>query len=137
MKRIYVILAILLAVLISAGSIFAEETEPYQKKTVFMFVQNVHDGTFIPVPHEDNLYILTLKDVAPQTIYFSDRSERIVGQAPIQKFLDGLNFSADNPPNAAIQILEGKEDADVVMVELFPCLLITVQMPGCIAFTRM
>ena len=44
--------------------------------------------------------------VAPQTIAFSDRPERIVVQAPMQQFLDGLGFSVENPPNAAIEILE-------------------------------
>ncbi len=118
-KKLYVAVAVLLAVFISVSSILAQETDFEQKKTLFMFVQNAHDGTFVPVPHEDNLYILTLNGVALQTIYFSGRPERIVGQTPMQKFLDGLNFSADNPPNAAVQILEGKEDADVVVVELF------------------
>jgi len=84
-----------------------------------MFVQSARAGSFTPVTGEDNLYTFTLSDIAPQTIYFSDRPERIVGQAPMQEFLDGLCFSHDNPPNAAIVILEADEGMDVVVVELF------------------
>ena len=44
--------------------------------------------------------------VSPQTIAFSDRPERVVGQEPMQKSLDGLGFSPENPPNAAIEITQ-------------------------------
>jgi hypothetical protein len=37
----------------------------------------------------------------------------------MQKFLDGFCFSSENPPNAAIEILEGNESEDVLVVELF------------------
>ena len=37
----------------------------------------------------------------------------------MQKFLDGFCFSSENPPNAAIEILEGNESQDVIVVELF------------------
>ena len=37
-----------------------------------------------------------------------------MGQAPVQKFLNGFNFSPRMPPNAAIEILERDEEDDVI-----------------------
>ncbi|WP_228369519.1 hypothetical protein [Methanothrix harundinacea] len=101
--------------------VLAEETEELQreKNVTFMFVQTAQSGILIPVEGVDNLYTLTLMGVAPQTIAFSDRPERIVIQAEMQQFLDSLAFSAENPPNAAIEILDADEDEDVAVVELF------------------
>ena len=110
------------AVLLStafAGDVKKEESQALEKPVRYMFVQSAHSGSFVPVEGKENLYILILKGVSPQTIAFSDRPERVVGQVPIQKFLDGLSFSRLNPPNAAIEILEGNEDGDVIVVELF------------------
>jgi hypothetical protein len=113
--------------------VLAEETEELQpennvtsemnvtpeKNATFMFVQNAQSGSLIPVEGEENLYKLTLMSVSPQTIAFSDRPERIVVQVPMQRFLDGLRFSRENPPNAALEILDADEDEDVAVVELF------------------
>lgn len=118
-RKVFVAITVLLVALVSTSPIVAEETQAVEKLASFMFVQTAHTGSFTPVTGEDNLYTLTLNDIAPQTIYFSDRPERIVGQAPMQQFLDGLCFSQDNPPNGAIVILEADEGMDVVVVELF------------------
>ena len=144
-KKTVVVMAVLLVVaLVSVSSIIAvskeaddtgtsnnssaltgnettqNETEEAQavNKSSFMFVQTAHSGSLVPVEGEDNLYILTLEDVSPQTICFSDRPERVVVQAPMQKFLDSLCFSPENPPNAAIEILEGDEEMDVAVMKL-------------------
>jgi uncharacterized membrane protein len=88
------------------------EVEPSKENPVrYMFVQSAHSGSLIPVEGEMN-YTLTLEGVAPQTIAFLDRPERVVAQVSMQKFLDGLGFSPENPPNAAIEILEGDEEGD-------------------------
>jgi len=76
-------------------------------------------ATLIPVDGEDNLYTLTLVGVSSQAIAFSDRSERVVVQVPMQKFLKGMCFSPENPPNAALEILEADDEADEAVVELF------------------
>jgi len=146
MKKGYVVIAVLLVALVStsyvicasqegSGSVNSDQiavqsnnetlpgnndTEQAVEKPVrYMFVQSAHSGSFIPVEGEENLYTLTLEGVSPQTIAFSDRPERVVEQVPMQKFLDGLGFSPKNPPNAAIDILEGNESQDVMVVELF------------------
>ena len=141
-KKVFAVIAVLLVALVSMSSIIyasqegnvnvksdltaaqsgnetqQEDAEAEEKPVRYMFVQSAHSGSFVPVEGEMN-YTLTLEGVSPQTIAFSDRPERVVGQVPMQKFLDGLGFSPENPPNAAITILEGNESEDVLVVELF------------------
>ena len=135
-KKVFVVIAVLLVALVSTSSIIyasqegnanakAQNTNETQQEDAeaeeearYMYVQSAHSGSFVPVEGEEN-YTLTLEGVAPQTIAFSDRPDRVVGQVPMQKFLDGLGFSPENPPNAAIEILEGNESEDVLVVELF------------------
>jgi len=133
-KKVFVVIAVLLVALVSTSSIIyasqgesenvaqsSNETQPEEaeeKPVRYMFVQSAHSSSFVPVEGEENLYSLTLEGVSPQTIAFSDRPERVVGQVSMQKFLDGLGFSPKNPPNAAIEILEADEEEDVMVMEL-------------------
>lgn len=68
----------------------------------FLFVQTARSGTWAPKAGENGVYTLTLTDTPDQTVYFSDRPARVVGVAPLQQFLDGLGFSPQNQPNAAL-----------------------------------
>lgn len=97
----------------------------------FLFVQTATSGSFTPNPNAGTPvangtpvasggadYLLTLEGHTGGTIYFSDRPERIFGDAPTQKFLDGLGFSPNNPPNAAIVTHGDDGTEDVLVVEL-------------------
>ena len=84
----------------------------------FLFVQTFRDGTFAPKAGEDGVFTLTLNGGTGHTVYFSDRPERLVGTVPTQAFLDGLGFSADDPPNAAL-VAQTEAGEDVLVVELF------------------
>lgn len=79
----------------------------------FLFVQVASSATWAPKPGADGIFVLTLAHQDGQTIFFSDRPERIVGSAPTQTVLDGLGFTPADPPNAAI--VAGEE---VLVVEL-------------------
>lgn len=64
---------------------------------------------------------LAIEGVAPQTLMFSDRPERMTGDAPTAKFVEFWTTGKDDfqkdPPNATISTLvNGK--ADLVVVEL-------------------
>lgn len=112
-----------------AGSAAAQEATPATQeatpvagaatstKTIYLFAQPFDSGTWSPNPGEPGTYLLTLKGDVGQTVYFSDRPERIFGLAPTQQFLDGLGFSPTNPPNAAI-IAEAHGDEDQLIIEL-------------------
>jgi hypothetical protein len=83
----------------------------------FLFTQSFTSGTWAPKAGEDGVYVLTLTGGPDQTIYFSDRPERIVGTVPMQQFLDGLGFTPDNPPNAAL-VAQTDDGEDVLVIEL-------------------
>ena len=88
-----------------------EELEAEQS----MFVQTANamtsDGT-----------TLTLKEVTPSTLYFSDRPKRIVGHMTTADFVDlwaeGDNSFEEDPPNAVLAFLEPGDEApeDAVVV---------------------
>ena len=72
-----------------------ELNETEMNRTTFIFIQEGTGGTF--VKDESGNYTLTITGVVPYTIYFSDRPERVVGFAPMDKFLDGFCFARDHP----------------------------------------
>ncbi len=91
-------------------------TEGVGKTTSYLFVQNAASGTF--TSNGDETYTLTMNGVSSQTIYFSDRPKRDAGQIDMQTYLNSGCFDNANPPNAAIDVLNGEEGSDVVIVEL-------------------
>jgi hypothetical protein len=64
-------------------------------------------------------YTLTLELGTGQTVYFSDRPDRIVGTHSTLQFLEGLEFVPDDPPNAALVVETSPGGTDVAVVELF------------------
>jgi len=109
---------LVLGIGITASGLFAEEPKGKAAKNFFMFVQSAKSGELISVEGKSDTYVLTLYEISPQVIYFSDRPERIVGHAEMAKFLKGLGFSDKNPPNAAIQLLAANQQQDTIVVEL-------------------
>ena len=65
---------------------------------------------------------LTLKDITPSTLYFSDRPKRIVGHMTTVDFVglwaEGDNNFEEDPPNAVLSFLESGDEGpkDVVVV---------------------
>lgn len=84
-----------------------------------LFVQSFQAGSIEPKAGEEGRYTVTLDHGLGETIYFSDRPERIVGSFPTDKFLDWLGFTPDNPPNAAILTDNGDGETTLAVVELF------------------
>ena len=82
----------------------------------FIFVQEGSSGSF--VNDSSGNYTLTMNDVVPYTMYFADRPARDVGLAPMDKFLKGFGFEANNPANAAIVLPDENETSDMVVVML-------------------
>jgi len=69
---------------------------------------------------------LTLNGVAPTTLMFSDRPQRVTGHVPTEEFLDawsdGDDSFANDPPNAVLSIFSEDEVNDVVVVLKDPAL---------------
>lgn len=89
------------------------------KKIEFLFVQTYQSGTISPIDGEAARYSLSLEAGSGQTIFFSNRPDRITGAAPTPQFLDGLGFFDDNPPNAALVFEAAPGNTDVAVVELY------------------
>lgn len=98
-----------------------EVTDP-----AFMFVQSFEQGTLTPKAASTSAtpeanpapYTLTLANGLGETIFFSDRPERIVGTVATPRFLDALGFTPDNPPNAAVVADRGDGTQDILVIEL-------------------
>lgn len=110
----------------AAGYAAAQEATPDAGPTTdelahgpqMLFVQSFRSGTITPKEGSDR-YELTLESGNGQTIYFSDRPDRVVGTNDTPDFLDGLGFMEDNPPNAAVIVETGPDTRDIAVVELF------------------
>lgn len=84
-----------------------------------LFVQAFQSGSIAPKDGADGRYTLTLEQGHGQTIFFSDRPDRIVGAQPTEQFIDILGFSDDNPPNAALIVENSAGEPDIAVLELF------------------
>lgn len=84
-----------------------------------LFVQPFNGGTWLPAEGGDGLFTLTLTGASAQTVYFSDRPDRIFGLAPMQQFLDGLGFTPVDPPNAALVADADDGGQQILVIELF------------------
>lgn len=84
-----------------------------------LFVQSFESGSIAPREGAEGRYTVTLDHGLGQTVYFSDRPDRIVGATPTGQFLDGLGFPPDNPPNAALVVETASGETDLAVVELF------------------
>lgn len=65
---------------------------------------------------------LTIENVTPQTIMFTDRPQRMSGDIATQRFIDdwgaGQNNFQDDPPNASLAVLVGDDEEQISVVEL-------------------
>lgn len=90
------------------------------EEPLFMFVQVADD-----LKVDDAAKTFRLVDVGQQTVFFSDRPDRIAGHLKMDKYLDEWtekagkdNFSA-NPPNATLSVYEpGQADNALAVVEI-------------------
>jgi hypothetical protein len=94
-------------------------TPDAERGPAMLFVQTYQSGTITPKEGSEGRYTLTLDTGTGQTVYFSDRPDRIVGAQPTAQFLEGIGFSADNPPNAALVMETSGGETDVAVIELF------------------
>lgn len=104
--------AALLAIALSAVSVLAQETSSPKGQfdapaADWLMVQSAasiaYDGK-----------TLTLENVAPQTIMFTDRPQRMAGDIATRRFVEDWNAGKDSfekdPPNASLSVLVGDEE---------------------------
>lgn len=87
----------------------------------FLFVQTARHMRFDRASNR-----LTLLDVSPVTLFFSDRPDRIAGNMRTAAFVpfwsQGRDSFLSDPPNADLSIVEGSELRQVVVVLRDPVL---------------
>ena len=105
--RMVVAIIILLSLAVVGCTPSATEEEP-----TLLFVQESQS-----IKYDGN--ILSMVDVNPHTLYFSDRPQRIAGYWTLIEFMQevgtGEDNFAENPPNATLVSLQGDEFIDVVL----------------------
>ncbi|PZR00961.1 MAG: hypothetical protein DI533_03385 [Cereibacter sphaeroides] len=83
------------------------------EKADFLFVQTAREMSFADGT-------LTLKNVSPVTLFFTDRPERIAGNMSTEKFIpfwsEGKDSFLSDPPNADLSILQDGVLKQVVVV---------------------
>ena len=105
MRMNFVATAALTLALVLAGALLATAGE--EKKADFLFVQSAKNMSFDPATNK-----LTLENVSPVTLFFTDRPERIAGNMKTAAFLpfwsEGKDSFKSDPPNADVSIVDGK-----------------------------
>lgn len=97
-------------VMLSSARLGAAETA--SEKAQFLFVQNARHMRYANG-------VLTLVDISPVTVLFSDRPQRLAGHMLTESFVpfwsEGDDSFEKDPPNADLAVLEGEQDANVVL----------------------
>lgn len=110
-RRDLVLTASALATALMADHAFADETSAID----YLLVQTAKGIAF-----DKATSTLSLVDVSPITLFFSDRPERLAGNMKTSAFIpfwsNGKDSFAKNPPNADVSIIEGDAMRQVVVV---------------------
>lgn len=98
------------------------------KHPEFMYVQTAQSAQ---VTMTEEGLVMTMNDVSPNTVYFSNRPARITGITSNEKFIKGFCFSDTyhlaaseipkdnhNPPNAALVFQDDTGEQSVAVIEL-------------------
>lgn len=105
------------AALLGAAATMKGALAKEAKMADFLFVQNAKS-----MRYDKASGTLTLVDVSPVTLFFSDRPERIAGNMPTDHFIpfwgEGKDSFAKDNPNANLSILEKDKAFSDVVVEL-------------------
>ena len=120
-RRIFIAGAALMALAVPLQPALAEAAATAAKQADFLFVQTARGMSFDKATSK-----LTLHDVSPVTLFFSDRPERIAGNMRTTAFVPfwstGKDSFLSDPPNADVSILEGQSLRQVVVELQAPAL---------------
>ncbi len=113
-RRKFIAGAALLAAGLPLSRALAEAPKGEQPGPMYLFVQNAKSMTF-----DKSTGTLTLKELSPMTVYFSDRPDRITGNMPTASYMslwkDGKDSFDKVPPNATLSIFTAGKVGDTVV----------------------
>jgi hypothetical protein len=100
----------------------ATDSDNNMTEANFLFIQSAQSGSVSEV--NDTTSVVELNDVSDETIFFSDRPDRIVGSANTTDFIGNWSLGPDNfavdPPNAVLVVDdEIQQRQDYAIIELF------------------
>jgi hypothetical protein len=100
----------------------ATDSDNNMTEANFLFIQSAQSGSVSEV--NDTTSVVELNDVSEETIFFSDRPDRIVGSANTTDFIGNWSLGPDNfavdPPNAVLVVDdEIQQRQDYAIIELF------------------
>jgi hypothetical protein len=100
----------------------ATDSDNNKTEANFLFIQSAQSGSVSEV--NDTTSVVELNDVSDETIFFSDRPDRIVGSANTTDFIGNWSLGPDNfavdPPNAVLVVDdEIQQRQDYAIIELF------------------
>jgi hypothetical protein len=107
----------LLATAAPAG-LAAEPGNVKGKPRSYLYVQNARHGSFTAIKGKARHFRLRLRDVDPAVLFFTDRPARDTGLISQKGFLGSLFRPGRSTPNAAVEIVAGRKDQDVLAVKL-------------------
>jgi hypothetical protein len=120
-RRMFIGGATLAALVVPFQPAFSEVAAKTTEQADFLFVQTARGMSFDKATSK-----LTLREVSPITLFFSDRPDRIAGNMRTTAFVPfwstGKDSFLSDPPNADISILEGNTLRQVVVELQAPAL---------------
>lgn len=120
-RRTFIALSALTASLFPLKAVLGQSLSNKNDEADFLFVQTAKSMSY-----DSTTKKLTLNNVSPVTLFFSDRPERIAGNMSTEAFLPFWSKGKDSffadPPNADLSILEGNTLQQVVVVLKDPVL---------------
>jgi hypothetical protein len=100
---------------LAAPDLAVAQSKGQSKAPEFLFVQTAKN-----IAYKDG--VLTLQEVSPVTVFFSDRPQRIVGNVRndlfLKKWTEGSNSFKSDPPNAVLSIFNDKAPPTSAVVVL-------------------
>jgi hypothetical protein len=111
-----------LGFLCAAGmtTVVAQDATPAAESNVeLLFIQTYSAGTLSPSNDDPSLLTLTLEQGTGETIFLSDRPDRIAGSIKTDRFIEEFRKeTAQDPANAALVVNVSESEEAVYVVEL-------------------
>jgi hypothetical protein len=98
----------------SSGTQNGTPTMPSRQPLSLLYILNAEEGSLSV--REDGTFDLTLRNPSPTTVQFADRPARYSSTLATAALVDEWNHRfGDDPPNVAVVLTEGSEDADTIV----------------------
>jgi uncharacterized protein YjbI with pentapeptide repeats len=119
-RRLQTLSLATMGALVAVGAALVPVAPAQEQQIGLLFAQTAERGRMKPIDGTTPRFNLKLRGVNPQVVWFQDRPGRQSGQLPIPGFTRswaGFGF-VDDPPNAALTLLQAGDSQDTLVMEL-------------------